>query len=134
MMHFLVLIPAKPDTDSGVIRTVFGAKRRWSFIILPTGRNESESLAAFDRNMQQSPRKSYRNFTGSRRKGRKEKREMMISKQEWTRTQERMEELEEKLESLDVDTRTDYGRLIFLLTELLNKLNEPEPEGARLKQ
>ena len=31
-------IPVKPDTDSGVLLTRLGEKRRWSFIKLPSGR------------------------------------------------------------------------------------------------
>jgi hypothetical protein len=44
----------KPATDSGVIRPPFGAKRRWSFIILPSGRNGPE-FAAMDTTSYKAP-------------------------------------------------------------------------------
>jgi len=40
-------IPVKPDTNSGVIRTPLGAKRRWFIIIPPSGRNESRKTSFF---------------------------------------------------------------------------------------
>jgi hypothetical protein len=42
-----LLIPMKPDTDSGSFRTPFGAKRRWLSIIPPSGRNESRMIFVF---------------------------------------------------------------------------------------
>lgn len=42
-----LLIPANPATDSGLFRSPFGAKRRWLFIIPPSGRNESRMTYVF---------------------------------------------------------------------------------------